>query len=155
MLQLSATELQARTGLTAAEAAAAIAAVSAHMYPPSRGETASALYARATADTATAGAAGALARLSLGDFVLDSFLRGGLVVPGLTELSGESATGKTQLCLQLCLAVQLPPAFGGLGAGSTRKRGRARRRRRDGTGKEEGTGLAKKRGRAGGLIIGT
>jgi len=36
---------------------------------------------------------------------------------GITELSGESASGKTQLCLQLCLTVQLSQDNGGLNAG--------------------------------------
>jgi len=35
----------------------------------------------------------------------------------VTEVSGESASGKTQLCLQLCVAVQLPRESGGLDAG--------------------------------------
>jgi len=54
-------------------------------------------------------------RLSLGDYGLDGFLGGGLLTRGLIEISGESATGKTQLCIQLCLSVQLPVEFGGLG----------------------------------------
>ena len=56
-------------------------------------------------------------RLSLGCGVLDADLRGGLLVPGLTEIAGASAVGKTQLCLQLCLTAQLPRALGGLDAG--------------------------------------
>lgn len=49
--------------------------------------------------------------------VLDDLLRGGLPVGGVTELSGESGAGKTQLALQLCLSVQFPAQHGGLGAG--------------------------------------
>ncbi|KAL3678776.1 hypothetical protein R1sor_021732 [Riccia sorocarpa] len=45
---------------------------------------------------------------------LDSFLRGGFPCGSVTELVGESASGKTQLCLQLSIAVQLPAADGGL-----------------------------------------
>ena len=54
-------------------------------------------------------------RLSLGCPVIDRLLRGGILVPGLTELAGTSAAGKTQLCLQLSLTVQLPRQHGGLG----------------------------------------
>nr|XP_058147097.1 DNA repair protein XRCC3 isoform X3 [Dasypus novemcinctus] len=57
-------------------------------------------------------------RLSLGCPVLDALLRGGLPLDGITELAGRSAAGKTQLALQLCLAVQLPPHHGGLDAGA-------------------------------------
>lgn len=56
-------------------------------------------------------------RLSLGCPVLDVLLRGGLPLDGITELAGHSSAGKTQLALQLCLAVQLPRCHGGLGAG--------------------------------------
>ena len=56
-------------------------------------------------------------RLSLGCQVLDRFLCGGILSQGITEISGESASGKTQLCLQLCLAVQLPISHGGLAGG--------------------------------------
>uniref|UniRef100_A0A5G2QF73 X-ray repair cross complementing 3 n=1 Tax=Sus scrofa TaxID=9823 RepID=A0A5G2QF73_PIG len=57
-------------------------------------------------------------RLSLGCPVLDGLLRGGLPLDGITELAGRSSTGKTQLALQLCLAVQLPRQHGGLGTGA-------------------------------------
>ncbi|KAL2614061.1 hypothetical protein R1flu_025753 [Riccia fluitans] len=46
---------------------------------------------------------------------LDSFLRGGFPCGSVTELVGESASGKTQLCLQLSIAVQLPLAEDGSG----------------------------------------
>ncbi|XP_058423801.1 DNA repair protein XRCC3 isoform X3 [Diceros bicornis minor] len=55
-------------------------------------------------------------RLSLGCPVLDGLLRGGLPLDGITELAGRSSAGKTQLALQLCLAVQLPRRHGGLEA---------------------------------------
>jgi len=38
----------------------------------------------------------------------------------ITEVSGESASGKTQLCLQLCLTVQLSRDNGGLNSGKIR-----------------------------------
>ncbi|VDI19432.1 DNA-repair protein XRCC3 [Mytilus galloprovincialis] len=45
---------------------------------------------------------------------IDEALRGGLLSHGITEISGESSAGKTQLCLHLCLNVQLPFTLGGL-----------------------------------------
>lgn len=40
-----------------------------------------------------------------------------IFVPGhVVEIAGESGCGKTQLCLQLCVAAQLPMEFGGLGS---------------------------------------
>ena len=57
-------------------------------------------------------------RLTLGCQILDSFLRGGILRQGITEVTGESSSGKTQICLQLCLAVQLPEERGGLGGGT-------------------------------------
>ena len=45
---------------------------------------------------------------------LDLLLRGGLVPKGITEISGPSSSGKTQLCFQLCCSVQLPLFLGGL-----------------------------------------
>ncbi|XP_028620388.1 DNA repair protein XRCC3 [Grammomys surdaster] len=57
-------------------------------------------------------------RLSLGCPVLDQFLGGGLPLEGITGLAGCSSAGKTQLALQLCLAVQFPRQYGGLEAGA-------------------------------------
>ncbi|KAM5340003.1 DNA repair protein XRCC3 isoform 2-T2 [Glossophaga mutica] len=57
-------------------------------------------------------------RLSLGCPVLDRLLGGGLPLEGITELAGRSSAGKTQLALQLCLAVQFPRQYGGLEAGA-------------------------------------
>ncbi|XP_068565304.1 DNA repair protein XRCC3 [Cebidichthys violaceus] len=57
-------------------------------------------------------------RLCVGCPVLDQLLRGGLPVEGITELSGESGAGKTQLALQICLSVQYPTQYGGLDSGA-------------------------------------
>ncbi|XP_071323726.1 DNA repair protein XRCC3 [Trachinotus anak] len=57
-------------------------------------------------------------RLSVGCPVLDGLLRGGLPVGVITELSGESGAGKTQLALQLCLSVQYPAQHRGLNSGA-------------------------------------
>nr|CAD7424350.1 unnamed protein product [Timema monikensis] len=56
--------------------------------------------------------------LSVGCPKLDEFLGGGVAMRGITELAGESGSGKTQLCLQMCLTVQYPEINGGLSAGS-------------------------------------
>jgi RecA/RadA recombinase len=52
--------------------------------------------------------------LHVGCYSIDAHLGGGIDVGGITEICGESATGKTQFCFQLCCHVQLPIAFGGL-----------------------------------------
>ncbi|RIA91256.1 Rad51-domain-containing protein [Glomus cerebriforme] len=56
--------------------------------------------------------------LTTGDAVIDKILGGGIMSRGITEIVGESAAGKTQLCLQLCLTVQLPTELGGLEGGA-------------------------------------
>ena len=45
--------------------------------------------------------------LSTGDESFDVFLHGGIPLRGLVEVCGESSSGKTQICLQLCLSAQL------------------------------------------------
>jgi len=52
-------------------------------------------------------------RLTTGTKNLDALLCGGLE-PGITELIGAYGTGKTQICLQLCMTVQLTKNRGGL-----------------------------------------
>ncbi|XP_015689130.2 DNA repair protein XRCC3 homolog [Oryza brachyantha] len=49
------------------------------------------------------------AKLSLGCPVLDRLLSGGLPAASVIEIAGESASGKTQLCLQLALLAPLSP----------------------------------------------
>ncbi|KAM9350256.1 DNA repair protein RAD51 homolog 3 [Symphorus nematophorus] len=46
---------------------------------------------------------------------LDDALGGGLPVGRTTEICGAPGVGKTQLCLQLAVDVQVPPCFGGVG----------------------------------------
>lgn len=53
-------------------------------------------------------------KLSLQCPVLDALLGGGLPCRLVTEVFGESAAGKTQLCMQLLLGCQLPVSSGGL-----------------------------------------
>ncbi len=57
-------------------------------------------------------------RLTLGSRAMDELLGGGLETQTITEFYGEYGSGKSQLCHQLCVNVQLPPERGGLGAGA-------------------------------------
>ncbi|KAG5458067.1 MAG: P-loop containing nucleoside triphosphate hydrolase protein [Olpidium bornovanus] len=57
-----------------------------------------------------------LRHLSTGDEGLDRFLGGGIPAAGVTAVA-TSGTGKTQLCLQLCLTVQRSMDRGGLDGG--------------------------------------
>ncbi|XP_039289275.1 DNA repair protein RAD51 homolog 3 [Nilaparvata lugens] len=43
---------------------------------------------------------------------VDKLLDGGITLGEVTELSGASGSGKTQLCLQLCISVQIPTILG-------------------------------------------
>lgn len=45
---------------------------------------------------------------------LDNILGGGLPLGCVTELAGQSGSGKTQLCLQFCANVLFPESIGGL-----------------------------------------
>ncbi|BEI81281.1 hypothetical protein CcaverHIS002_0204410 [Cutaneotrichosporon cavernicola] len=47
--------------------------------------------------------------ISTGDAGLDAMLGGGVRVGGITEITGESAAGKSHLTLSLAVAAQLPP----------------------------------------------
>ena len=53
-------------------------------------------------------------RLTTGCGALDKLLAGGIETQSITEFYGEFGTGKSQICQQLCLTVQLPPEKGGL-----------------------------------------
>jgi len=53
-------------------------------------------------------------RLTTGSKSLDKLLDGGLETQTITEFYGEYGSGKSQLCHQLCVNVQLPPERGGL-----------------------------------------
>jgi len=54
-------------------------------------------------------------RLTTGSSMLDKLLGGGIESQSITEFYGEYGSGKSQICHQLCLNVQLPPEQGGLG----------------------------------------
>ena len=53
-------------------------------------------------------------RLTTGCSSLDNLLGGGIETQSLTEFYGEFGTGKSQICHQLCVTVQLPEVQGGL-----------------------------------------
>jgi len=55
-------------------------------------------------------------RISTGVKALDNLLLGGIEARAMTEIVGEFGSGKTQLCHQLAVMVQLPEDRGGLGA---------------------------------------
>lgn len=52
---------------------------------------------------------------SVGDEFIDKSLNGGIPLGYLIEVSGRSASGKTNFLLTLCITIQLPLEFGGLG----------------------------------------
>ncbi len=54
-------------------------------------------------------------RLTIGSKVVDKLVDGGLETQTITEFYGEYGSGKSQICHQLCVNVQLPPERGGLG----------------------------------------
>jgi len=54
-------------------------------------------------------------RLTTGSKTLDELTGGGLETQTVTEFYGEYGSGKSQVCHQLCVNVQLPPERGGLG----------------------------------------
>ncbi|KAI8093207.1 P-loop containing nucleoside triphosphate hydrolase protein [Halteromyces radiatus] len=47
---------------------------------------------------------------------IDDIVGKGIPIGSITEVVGESSSGKTQLCLQLCFTVQQPIHLGGLGS---------------------------------------
>jgi len=53
-------------------------------------------------------------RLTMGSEALDKIVDGGLETQTITEFYGEYGSGKSQICHQLCVNVQLPPERGGL-----------------------------------------
>ena len=53
-------------------------------------------------------------RLTTGSKALDKTLDGGLETQTISEFYGEYGSGKSQICHQLCVNVQLPPERGGL-----------------------------------------
>lgn len=55
-----------------------------------------------------------IGRITTGSKALDQLLGGGVETKTITEFFGEYGTGKTQICHQLSVNVQLPPEKGGL-----------------------------------------
>lgn len=56
--------------------------------------------------------------LTTGCSSLDNLLGGGIETQSITEFYGEFGTGKSQICQQLCVTVQLPYERGGLDGGA-------------------------------------
>lgn len=56
--------------------------------------------------------------LTFGCSALDNLLGGGVETQSITEFYGEFGTGKSQICQQLCVTVQLPYDQGGLEGGA-------------------------------------
>ncbi|HDD39964.1 MAG TPA: DNA repair and recombination protein RadA [Nitrososphaeria archaeon] len=54
-------------------------------------------------------------RITTGSKALDRLIGGGVETQSITEFFGEFGSGKSQLCHQLAVNVQLPPERGGLG----------------------------------------
>ncbi len=59
-----------------------------------------------------------LKMVTTGCNTLDRLLGGGLETRSITEFYGEFGSGKSQLCQQLAVSVQLPEEYGGLDAGA-------------------------------------
>jgi len=59
-----------------------------------------------------------ISRLTTGSTKLDELVGGGLETQTITELYGEYGSGKSQICHQLCVNVQLPAQRGGLDGGA-------------------------------------
>jgi len=57
-------------------------------------------------------------RLTTSSKAIDELLDGGLETQTITEFYGEYGSGKSQLCHQMCVNVQLPPERGGLNGGA-------------------------------------
>ena len=57
----------------------------------------------------------AVSQITTGAKNLDQLFGGGIETRGITEFFGEFRTGKTQICHQLSVTVQLPEELGGLG----------------------------------------
>ncbi|GAU99177.1 Rad51d [Ramazzottius varieornatus] len=56
--------------------------------------------------------------ITTGSTRLDDLLDGGIQIGQLTEISGAPGIGKTQLCFQLCVNVQIPKVLNGLEGGA-------------------------------------
>jgi DNA repair protein RadA len=59
-----------------------------------------------------------VSRLTSGSKALDALIGGGIETQTITEFYGEYGSGKSQMCHQLCVNVQLPPERGGLNGGA-------------------------------------
>lgn len=106
ILCTSQSELQQRTGLSGADIEMLITAVVNHILPKQVSSLEMLKECKSLPSHITTGCC-----------QLDQFLGGGIPICGITEISGESGSGKTQLTLQLALNAQLPTNIGGLSKG--------------------------------------
>ncbi|KAL6074484.1 DNA repair protein xrcc3 [Balamuthia mandrillaris] len=114
LLKVGRGALQAATGMTKDEIASVLHLVSAPLAPTPRTALDWMLSPSSASSTDQAAAKGLHQRLSTGCPRLDEVLGGGFLTRQLTEIAGESGSGKTQLCLQACLQVQASLQEGGL-----------------------------------------
>ena len=56
-----------------------------------------------------------LLKCTTGSSKLDSFLKGGIETQAMTEIAGEFASGKSQICYTLCVTANIPVDKSGLG----------------------------------------
>ena len=54
-----------------------------------------------------------LCKITTGSSKLDKLLGGGIETGSITEIYGESGSGKTQICYELCITTQFPISSGG------------------------------------------
>lgn len=59
-----------------------------------------------------------MGRITTGSDNFNELLTGGIETKSITEFFGDFGSGKTQICLTLCVTCQLPPDQGGVGAGA-------------------------------------
>lgn len=57
-------------------------------------------------------------KITFGCTALDRLTLNGIGTRGVTEIAGEAGSGKSQVCMQLALMVQLPRSMGGLEMGA-------------------------------------
>lgn len=98
VLLLSPIELQKKTGLKISQAEEVLKAASLHVLKScSFSSTWKILSKKCETECFQ------FEKLATGCNEIDRILGGGILTPGITEVAGESSSGKTQLCLQICV----------------------------------------------------
>lgn len=106
ILKASCNELQQKTGLSANDIDQLMCAVASHIVKP----PVLAQNLQCTQEDTSE-----VSYVSTGCAAIDSILKGGIPFRGITEVTGQSGSGKTQVGLQLALRAQLPKHLGGFG----------------------------------------